>query len=37
VLFEMAEQRLGHALFLLVVEAQLHGVVAVGRLTFWFG
>src|SRR6185503_9665441 len=28
-LFEVAEQRLGHTLFLLVNEAKLHGVVAV--------
>ena len=30
----MAQQPLGHAMFLLVVKAQLHGVVAVGRLGF---
>ena len=30
----MAEQRLGDALFLLVVEAELHGVVAVGSDRF---
>ena len=35
VFFDVAEQRLGHALFLLVVEAELNGIVAVlARLGF---
>ena len=34
IFFEMAQQPLGHAMFLLVVKAQLHRVVAVGRLRF---
>ena len=34
VFLEVAEQRLGDALFLLVVEAELDGVVAVGSCRF---